>query len=114
MNAVIPYFANPGSKVTIVAQVTDGYTGALSDGYVPTVEKILFPTFEVAAGFPQPMVKLDTGLYVFSLTIPSGSAYLGTFLVQVFWAEPGTGKQVWQTFAINVVRPFGNTTATPV
>ncbi len=78
----------------------------------PAVMSVYFPDKSLAAGFPQNMTRLDTGLYVFDITIPSGSGYLGTFIVSTRHVE--TSAIQWNTFLINVARPFGNSSATAI
>lgn len=114
MNQVTSIFANPGQAVTIVVQTTDGYTGARVDDFVPVVMEVLFPDRSVAEGFPQPMVRLNTGLYAYTLNIPTGPTSLGTFIASTYFVEPGTGLGVWQLFSIQVARPFGNSSASPI
>lgn len=104
-------FANPGQTIRLVVQVLDGY-GNLSDGYVPIVQNVIFPDLSVAVGYPRTMTKIDTGLYAHGLQIPNGSSALGTYIANVFWTEDTLPK--WACFAINVARPFGNTTVTPL
>jgi len=113
MSQAIPLFANPGQTVTIVVQTLDGY-GERVDDNIPVVTDIFFPDRTPADNFPQNMVKIDTGLYTFNVNIPSGSDYLGTFIANVKFNDPDTGNVVWQVFTINVARPFGNSTATPI
>jgi hypothetical protein len=103
--------SNPNQIVRLVVQTLDGY-GNRADGYVPVVESVLFPDLSRAMGYPQEMVKLDTGLYASGIQIPTGEDSLGTYVASVFWLEDGQTK--WATFAINVARPFGNTSVTPI
>jgi hypothetical protein len=105
-------FANPGQKVTLAVQVLDGY-GARTDGYIPSVNNIYFPNLSTAAGFPIVMTRIETGLYVYQLTIPAGAASVGTFLANVKFLDPSTGYTIWQLFQINVALPFGNSSVSP-
>lgn len=111
MGAANYIFANTGQLVRLVVQTLDGYDGYRTDGYVPVVNSIIFPDLSVAAGYPQTMVRLDTGLYACGLQLPTGADALGTYIASVFWLEGG--YPVWETFAINVARPFGVSTVTP-
>lgn len=114
MDGLFVYSAVAGQRVTLVAQTVDGYSGARVDGYMPNVQQILFPSLDAAAGFPQNMTRVDVGLYAFTFQIPNGIDSLGTFITSIYFVEPGTLKQVWQTHVINVARPFGNISATPI
>jgi len=82
-----------------------------ADGYVPIVKNVIFPDLSLAAGYPQPMVRLNTGLYASGLQLPTGVDALGTYVATVFWME--NDNPIWETFAINVARPFGISTVTP-
>lgn len=113
MSQAIPLFANPGQTVSLVVQTIDGY-GARQDGSVPMVMSIYFPERVLAEGFPQAMTRLQQGLYVYDIIIPSGLASLGTFIISIFYSQPGTGDHVWQVFNVNVARPFGNSSASPI
>lgn len=104
-------FANPGQTVRLVVQTLDGY-GNRADGYVPTVTRVYFPDLTIAQGYPQVMTRMDTGLYVHGLVIPTGVGYLGTFVASVYYEEEGTPR--WELFTINVSRPFGNSSVAPL
>jgi hypothetical protein len=105
-------FANPGQTVRLAVQTVDGY-GTRVDGYVPRIESVYFPSLDKAAGYPQLMSNLETGLYIHGLELPTGETALGTFVVSVFYQRPGTNAPVWELFTIQVARPFGNTTVAP-
>lgn len=104
-------FANPGQTVRLTIQTVDGY-GDRADGYVPIVQQVLFPDLSIAQGYPQSMARVGKGLYIHGLVIPTGVAFLGTFIASVYYEEAG-GKR-WETFTIQVARPFGNTTVSPL
>ena len=113
MSNAIPIFANPGQTVRLTVQVLDGY-GNRSDGYVPQVTKVFFPDLSIAAGYPQAMTRIDVGLYVHGLVIPTGPESLGTFVASVQSQVVGTGAPDWQVFSIQVARPFGNSSVSPL
>src|ERR1700729_1504039 len=57
---------------------TDGYRDGYADGYgadgyydLPLVNRIIFPSLIDATGYPQQMVRIDTGLYYFQFTLPT-------------------------------------------
>jgi len=104
-------FSNPGQTVRLVVQTLDGY-GNRADGYVPQVTQVLFPDLTVAQGYPQPMTRASTGLYVHGLVIPTGVAYLGTFIASVYYEDAGQPR--WEAFTIQVARPFGNSSVSPL
>ena len=105
--------ANPGQTVRLVVQTLDGYTGARIDGYVPVVRNVYFPDLSLASGYPMPMVKLDTGLYIHGLSLPSGSTSLGTYIANTYFVD-NTGRAIWEVFQIQVSRPFGNSSVMPL
>lgn len=117
MGAAQYIFANTGQLIRLVVQTldgsVDGYAGGNRlDGYVPVVQSVLFPDLSLAAGYPQAMVRLSTGLYAHGLQLPSGADALGTYVASVYWQE--NGLPFWETFAINVARPFGISSVSPI
>jgi len=113
MSQTIPLFANPGQTISLAVQTLDGY-GERVDGYIPQVMSVYFPDRSLSQGFPMTMVHLETGLYVYDLSIPSGMTALGTFVASTLYLQAGTMAPVWNTFTINVARPFGNSSASPI
>lgn len=111
MGAATYIFANTGQLVRLVVQTLDGY-GDRVDGYVPIVESIQFPDLSVAAGYPQQMMRLSTGLYAHGLQLPVGADALGTYIANVYWEENGQPK--WEAFAVTAARPFGISAASPI
>lgn len=120
-------FANTGQLIRLVIQTLDS-NGRRVDGYIPVIESIVFPDFSVAAGFPRAMTNVYVhgdgyipgvtgdgyveGLYTHGIQLPSGADALGTYVASVYWEEEGNSK--WETFAINVARPFGNTSVSAI
>lgn len=106
---------SPGQTVTIVQQVLnlDGYR---ADGYAfsgsgplgaPVIARLIYPDFTLAPAYPVAMTKLDTGLYTWSFTLPTGGAAVGTYIVDGYWYHPDT-LQLQQDFTqIVVLAPFG-------
>ena len=111
MTTQLYYF--PGQKATVFLETKDGYAradaGTPFDGYAePVITRIIFPDLSLAVGFPQPMIKLDTGLYFFQFTLPTGAASVGSYLVDVTYNVPNTGYFTTNIFKIIVTAPFGN------
>lgn len=113
MSNVLSYF--PGQTVTIVQQVfnLDGYR---ADGYsfsesgplgAPVIARIIFPDLTLAAGYPVAMTKLDTGLYSFSFTLPTGAHAVGLYIVDIYWYHPSTLSLQQDITQILVNAPFG-------
>jgi len=112
MSTLLYYF--PGQKATIFLETKDGYgqrgdNNTSFDGYLtPVITRVIFPDLSLAAGFPQPMVKLDTGLYFFQFTVPVGGKSVGSFLIDVTYNNPGNPLDLTQTYQLVVTAPFGN------
>jgi hypothetical protein len=112
MTTTLYYF--PGQKATVFLETKDGYgqradVGLPFDGYVdPIITRVIFPDLSLAANFPQPMIKLDTGLYFFQFTLPVGGASVGSYLVDVTYNPPGTTTFLQTFFQLIVTAPFGN------
>jgi peptidoglycan hydrolase-like protein with peptidoglycan-binding domain len=110
MSTVLSYM--PGQTATIVQQTfnSDGYR---ADGYSPygsgdpVVARIIFPDSTVATGYPQPMNKLDVGLFNFSFKLPTGAAAVGTYIVDIYWYHPTTAQLQQDIVQIVVFAPFG-------
>jgi hypothetical protein len=120
-------FANTGQLVRLVIQTLD-IDGYRIDGYIPVVQNIIFPDFSVAVGYPRHMTQVYitgdgyvpgvdgdgyvSGLYIHGLLIPTGITALGTYVANVYWEN--NGQPQWDSFAINVARPFGNSSVSPI
>lgn len=121
MSNILSY--GPGQVATIIHQVfnADGYR---ADGYnfinsgplgVPMVTRVVYPDLTLAANYPAAMKKIDTGLYTFSLTLPSGAISVGSYIVDISWYHPTTHTLQQDLVQIVVTAPFGQysvTTAT--
>lgn len=114
MGSAIYIFANTGQLIRLVVQTLDGYDGygQRTDGYVPMVQSIQYPDLSYEIGYPRAMTRLSTGLYAHGLLLPTGADALGTYIASVYWEENGNAK--WETYAINVGRPFGISSVSPV
>jgi len=107
-------FANPGQSLLLPVQTTDGYTGERTDGYVPRVTSVFNPSLTELMSTPVDMTRIGLGQYVFAFNLPSGVTSIGTYIVSALYVEPGTGKEVWNMFTINVALPFGNSSVSPL
>lgn len=106
MTTILSYL--PGQQVTFFQEMVD-VDGVRTDGYgVPVVSKIIFPGFTLAAGYPQDMIRIDTGLYYFQFTLPSLAASVGSYLADITYLNPTTGLVNNSTYQIVVTAPFGN------
>lgn len=115
MSTVLSYF--PGQKVTVIQQVfnSDGYRadGYMVDGYsAPIVARIVFPDFSLAVGYPVAMTKLDTGLYSYSFTLPTGAASIGLYIIDIYWYHPTTLSLQQDISQVIVTAPFGQYSVT--
>ena len=107
MPTVLNY--TPGQQVTVFQEVKDGYGNRTDDGYTPVVTRVILPpSFTLALGYPQNMTRLDTGLYYFQFTLPTGAAAVGSYLVDIAYLNPTLGIINTNTYQIVVTAPFGN------
>lgn len=98
--------AAPGQECTIVLETFDGYERA--DGYaLPEITRIIFPDLTESDGYPQDMTQIDTGLYMFTFTLPTGAAAVGSYLVDVDYYQPGTMNVTKVIYQVIVSAPFG-------
>lgn len=110
MIQTLAYF--PGQKVTTYLEVvSDGYSRADSIG-LPIVNRVIFPDFTLAAGYPQNMVKLDTGLYYHQFNLPTGATAVGSYLVDISYINPSENQALTKLYQITVTAPYGNFSAT--
>ncbi len=115
--------ATPGTLVTIVLETlladgyrSDGYYAAFgpADGYgddgyynLPVVERIFMPSLSLASGYPQKMAYIDTGLYYFQFTLPTGASAVGTYIVDVQYINPNIEMIAETFYQIICSAPFG-------
>jgi hypothetical protein len=99
----------PGQVAVIWLQTLDGYGTRADPPSLPTITRIIYPNFMLAAGYPQSMIRFDVGLYYTSFTLPTGGSSVGNYLVDTAWLDPdGDGYTYNQGFQIIVQAPFGN------
>lgn len=101
----------PGQQVTIFLETKDGYGVRMDAPSLPIVSKVIFPALTLAADYPQDMVQLETGLYYFQFTLPTGAASIGNYLVDVSYINPETAATNSELYHIIVSAPFGNFSA---
>jgi len=105
----------PGQTVTIIQEILnlDGYR---ADGYafygsgvlgVPVIARIIKPDLTLTTAYPAAMTQLDTGLYSFSFTLPTGAAAVGTYIVDGYWYHPSTLKLQQGFTQVVVTAPYG-------
>jgi len=102
----------PGQKVTIFLETLDGYGVRENVISTPTVNRIIFPNFTLAPGYPQFMMQLDTGLYTFQFVLPTGAAAVGSYLVDVGYNRVSDGYSIIKAYQVVVIAPYGNYSAT--
>ncbi len=109
MTEILQYL--PGMEATIYLDIvgTDGYR---MDGYTPpAVNRIIFPGFTLALGYPALMTRLDTGLYYYQFVLPQGASAVGSYLVDCSYGNPDTHLENFRTFQVIVSAPFGTYSA---
>ena len=106
MSQVLQFF--PGQTVKIFLETKDGYGTRTDAAALPIVDRIILPGLTLAADYPQDMTLLDTGLYYFQFTLPSGSAAVGSYLVDVSYINPANDAINSETYHVIVSAPFGN------
>jgi hypothetical protein len=101
----------PGQKAAVFLETVDGYGARTDSPTLPVVSRIVFPNLTLAGGYPQNMVKLDTGLYYFTFILPSGAAAVGSYLVDVTFTNPANNETNSAAYQVIVSAPFGNYSA---
>lgn len=103
----------PGQRATIFLETVDGYGARTDSASTPTVNRIIFPDLSLASGFPQDMVKLDTGLYYYQIVLPRGLTSLGSYAVDVEFTNPATETINNVIYQIIISVNFSNASASP-
>lgn len=110
MSEILNY--TPGQIATFYKEVHDINGQRTDDGYVPVVSRVILPGFIEASGYPKAMTRVDVGLYYLQLTIPTGSAAIGTYFIDIIYYDPNTHVLVNDSRQIVVTSQFGNYSAT--
>jgi hypothetical protein len=110
MAQILNFF--PGQKASFFLETKDGYGTRVDSPSIPFVSRIIFPSLTLAAGYPQPMVKLDTGLYYYEFILPSGAVAVGSYLADVSYINPVNNAVNSEIYQIIVSAPYGNYSAT--
>lgn len=109
MAQILQFF--PGQTVKIFLETKDGYGTRTDAAELPVVTRVILPGLTIAADYPQDMILLDTGLYYFQFNLPTGSAAVGSYLVDVSYINPANGANNSEIYHIIVSAPFGNYSA---
>lgn len=107
---ILNYF--PGQKVTIFLETINNLGVRTDSSTTPIVSRIVFPGFTLASDYPQTMIQLDTGLYYYQFTLPSGAVSVGSYFVDVIFTNPSNDALVTTGYHILVSAPFGNFSTT--
>lgn len=114
---ILSYF--PGQKATIFLETVNDNGVRTDSTTTPTVDRVIFPGFTLAAGYPQNMTQLDVGLYYYQFILPVGAVAVGNYLVDVSFTNPTNGGNPSNPYFINnkcyqiiVNAPFGNFSTT--
>ena len=109
MTQILNFF--PGQKVSLWLETKDGYGTRTDSPDLPFVSRIVFPSLTLAGGYPQNMIKLDTGLYYYEFTLPTGASSIGSYLADVSYINPANDAVNSETYQIVVNAPYGNYSA---
>jgi hypothetical protein len=109
MAQILSFF--PGQQVTIFLETKDDAGTRLDIASLPVVSRVIFPSLTLAANYPQDMIQLDTGLYYYQFTLPTGASSVGSYLVDVTYNHPVSQAVNSEIYHIIVLAPFGNFSA---
>lgn len=99
-------YSSPGSTIEILLDLQDGYSHREDSLTLPIINQVFDPYLNKLSNFPQNMIRLDVGLYVFSFTISSGQNNIGAFILDLNWTNPN--GFINQTFVqVNSNFPLG-------
>jgi hypothetical protein len=97
------------------SEIPDGYypDGYFDGYYLPVVDKVIFPDLTESELYPLPLIRIDTGLYIYSLQIPRGVPSIGSYIVYISYFN-NMGNYILETYSVNAARPFGISSVTPI
>src|ERR1700722_13522213 len=97
----------PGQLATVFLETLDGY-GQRADGYIiPVITRLVFPDLTLAAGYPTNMTQLDVGLYYYHFVLPTGAVSIGSYLLDIAYANPTTAYINTALYQIIVTAAYG-------
>jgi hypothetical protein len=113
MPDILTYF--PGQEVTIFLDTKlDGYLADADylthpiDGYnSPVVNRIFTPTLDLSINYPQPLIRIDTGLYYYKFRLPTGAAAVGSYLIDIEYRRPSDNNLQSIMYQVICSAPFG-------
>jgi len=98
----------PGQQVTLFLEIKDNTGSRVDPVNIPVISRVVFPALTLALDYPQNMIKIDTGIYVFKFTLPSGANAVGSYLADIQYTHPVTNLICNELYQIIVLAPFGN------
>ena len=79
-------YTKPGKTVSLSLLVYDD--GDLVDSLTnPAITNIYKPNLTVVDGYPQNMIKIDTGIYIFNYTVPNHPSSIGNFIIDIEYTD---------------------------
>jgi len=103
--------SSPGEQVTFFLELKDGYGVRIDSVTLPVVSRIVLPSLNLAANYPQGMIKISDGLYYYKFTLPIGASAVGSYLAEVEYTNPTNNILNIESYHIIVSAPYGNFTA---
>jgi hypothetical protein len=101
-------YYSPGQLVTFFLEITDGYYNHRVDSTTtPIVSRIILPDLTDADGFPQNLTKIDTGLYYYQYTAPTGAAAIGSYLIDMQYTNPIDQETSAKSVNLIITSPVG-------
>jgi hypothetical protein len=97
---------SPGSTITILLDISPGGIRTSPD-FAPMVLWVLAPDHtSVLPNLPAAMTGIDTGLFLYDLTIPTGGAACGSWIANVTYKI--SGVDYFEAYQIVVSAPYAN------
>lgn len=111
MHTILQY--SPGQTATVTIGVTDGYGLLVQPTAAPQIVSVILPNGAFAAGLPQAMKAISTGVYQYMFQLPTGPGSIGSYVVIAEWVQPDTGLTTNELVEIVVNVAFGNFSISP-
>lgn len=78
---------SPGSLVTVILQTLNDL-GLREDGYsTPSVTRVIMPDLSESMLYPLDMIRISEGLYYHKFMLPSSSAAVGSYIVDLLYTN---------------------------
>jgi hypothetical protein len=99
-------YYSPGQTASIFLETTNSSGIRTDSATLPDITSVILPSGLPDVGYPKPMTKLSTGVYLLTLPLVAGAAGVGSYLVDATYTSPVTSQITIATYQI-IAQPQG-------